>query len=160
MKFPRSAAITAAALALALAAPTFAQNTQQEKITINTHAPATPFPHFWAEMFGSPHANIAMRAIYLHDLTSVKKVTDFDYVRFHGILDDGNGVYSEDAHGNPVYNFQLVDQIYDGLLKRGVRLSSKSASCPNSSPSIPMTSMPSGTSRMSRRPGAWRCGMT
>jgi xylan 1,4-beta-xylosidase len=121
MKFRWSVGITAAALALMLTAPALAQSTQQEQININTHATTTPFPHFWAQMFGSPHANIAMRAIYLHDLTSVKKVTDFDYVRFHGILDDGNGVYSEDSHGNPVYNFQLVDQIYDGLLKRGVR---------------------------------------
>ena len=31
------------------------------------------------------------------------------------------GVYNEDEHGNPVYNFAYVDQIYDGLLKNGVR---------------------------------------
>jgi xylan 1,4-beta-xylosidase len=42
-------------------------------------------------------------------------------VRFHGIFDDENGVYTVDEHGNPVYNFAYVDQIYDGLLKNGVR---------------------------------------
>ena len=51
----------------------------------------------------------------------MKKVTDFSYVRFHAILDDENGVYSEDAQGNPVYNWSYVDQIYDGLLAHGVR---------------------------------------
>jgi len=30
-------------------------------------------------------------------------------------------VYDEDEHGNPVYNFSYVDEIYDGLLERGVR---------------------------------------
>ncbi len=42
-------------------------------------------------------------------------------MRFHGILDDEVGVYTEDEHGNAVYNFAYVDQIYDGLLKNGVR---------------------------------------
>ena len=43
------------------------------------------------------------------------------YVRFHAILHDEVGVYDEDDKGNPVYNFTYVDQIYDGLLERGVR---------------------------------------
>lgn len=92
-----------------------------ETITINAHAAATPLPHFWEQMFGSGRANLALRADYRADLRKVKGVTDFRYVRFHAILDDENDVYSEDAHGNPVYNFSYVDQIYDGLLKNGVR---------------------------------------
>ncbi len=51
----------------------------------------------------------------------MKAITDFRYVRFHAILHDEVGVYNEDEHGNPVYNFSYVDQIYDGLLKNGVR---------------------------------------
>ena len=51
----------------------------------------------------------------------MKQVADFRYVRFHAILHDEVGVYNEDEHGNPVYNFSYVDQIYDGLLKNGVR---------------------------------------
>jgi xylan 1,4-beta-xylosidase len=111
----------AAAITLALALPAIAQNIAPQQINIDTHAPTTPFPHFWEQMFGSPHANMALRAQYLHDLRQVKHATGLDYVRAHGIFDDGNGVYTEDQHGNPVYNFQLVDQIYDGLLKNGVR---------------------------------------
>lgn len=45
----------------------------------------------------------------------------FRYVRGHAILHDELEVYDEDEHGNPVYNFTYVDQIYDGLLKKGVR---------------------------------------
>ncbi len=94
---------------------------QVERVQIDAHAPATPFPHFWEEMFGSGRAILSLRESYRDDLRAVKKVTDFRYVRFHAILHDEVGVYNEDEHGNAVYNFAYVDQIYDGLLKNGVR---------------------------------------
>ena len=93
----------------------------QERITVDAAASATPFPHFWEEMFGSGRANLALRESYREDLRAVHAITDFRYVRFHGILMDDNGVYTEDEHGNPVYNFSYIDQIYDGLLKNGVK---------------------------------------
>ncbi len=93
----------------------------QETVSIDAHARTTPFPHFWEEMFGSGHAILSLREDYRDDLRSVKSVTDFRYVRFHGILDREVGSYNEDQHGNPVYNFAYVDEIYDGLLKNGVR---------------------------------------
>lgn len=93
----------------------------QEKIEIDAQTQTTPFPHFWEQMFGSGRANLTLRESYRNDLHAVKQVTDFQYVRFHAILHDENGVYNEDEHGNPVYNFSYVDQIYDGLLKNGVR---------------------------------------
>jgi xylan 1,4-beta-xylosidase len=93
----------------------------QETIDINAQAQTTPFQHFWEQMFGSGRANLTLRESYRNDLRAVKQVTDFKYVRFHAILHDENGVYNEDEHGNPVYNFAYVDQIYDGLLKNGVR---------------------------------------
>jgi xylan 1,4-beta-xylosidase len=93
----------------------------QENIQINTNAPTTPFPHFWEEMFGSGRGALVLRQSYLNDLKAVKQVTDFKYVRFHAILHDELGVYNEDEHGNPVYNFAYVNQIYDNLLANGVR---------------------------------------
>lgn len=92
-----------------------------EHITVNANAAGEPFPHFWEQMFGSGHANLVMRKSYQKDLSLVKKITDFEYVRFHGILDDENGVYSEDAQGNPVYNWSYVDHIYDALLAHDIR---------------------------------------
>jgi len=114
---PRRLLLLALLFALPTATPAFAQ----QNIAIDATAPTTPFPHFWEQMFGSGHANLAMRESYLNDLRAVKKVADFRYVRFHGILDDENGVFNLDDHGNPVYNFAYVDEIYDGLLKNGVR---------------------------------------
>jgi xylan 1,4-beta-xylosidase len=92
-----------------------------EQVAIDVRAHTTPFPHFWEQMFGSGRANLTLRASYRDDLKRVKKITDFRYVRFHAIFHDENGVYSEDAEGNPVYNWSYVDQIYDGLLANGVR---------------------------------------
>src|SRR5580658_1724874 len=93
----------------------------QQEVRIDASAPVTPFPHFWEKMFGSGRAILTLRDSYIRDLDAVKAVTDFRYVRFHAILHDEVGVYNEDEHGNPVYNFAYVDQIYDGLLKNGVR---------------------------------------
>lgn len=90
-------------------------------IVVDAAAAGRPFPHFWERMFGSGRARLALRTSYLRDLEAVHAALGFRYVRAHGILDDDVGVYSEDAQGRPVYNFSYVDQIYDGLLKRGVR---------------------------------------
>src|SRR6202034_509607 len=58
---------------------------------------------------------------YRRDLRAVKQATDFKFVRFHAILHDEIGIYDEDSHGVPRYNFSYVDQVYDGLLENGVR---------------------------------------
>jgi xylan 1,4-beta-xylosidase len=92
-----------------------------EKILIEAGAPARPFPHFWEQTFGSGRAILTLRESYRNDLREVKKVTDFRYVRFHNILHDEAGVYDEGEHGEPIYNFAYVDQIYDGLLQNGIR---------------------------------------
>ncbi len=90
-------------------------------MTIDAQGPAQPFPHSWEQMFGSGRAILSLRESYREDLRQVKRITGFHYVRFHAILDDEVGVYGQDAGGHATYNFQYVDQIYDGLLREGVR---------------------------------------
>ena len=98
-----------------------AAQTAPEQVTIDGKGQTTPFPHFWDQMFGSGRAILTLRESYRKDLRAVKQVADFRYVRFHAILHDELGVYNEDEHGNPVYNFAYVDEVYDGLLANGVR---------------------------------------
>src|SRR5438309_11598447 len=53
------------------------------------------------------------------------------YFRAHNLLTSGDGtpalkwgstgVYSEDAAGNPIYNWTILDRIFDTYLERGVR---------------------------------------
>ncbi|MGH8262339.1 MAG: GH39 family glycosyl hydrolase [Steroidobacteraceae bacterium] len=90
-------------------------------VTLSVADTGTPFPHFWEVMFGSGEAVLALRDNYRKDLRQVKAATDFKYVRFHAIFHDAVGLYDEDEHGKPIYNFSYVDQIYDGLLAAGVR---------------------------------------
>lgn len=98
---------------------THAQSTKP--IVIDAKAPVTPFPHFWEKAFGSGRAILSLRESYRNDVREMKKVVDFNYVRFHAIFHDEVGVYDEDENGNAVYNFSYIDQIYDGLLANGVR---------------------------------------
>jgi xylan 1,4-beta-xylosidase len=114
-------AVMAFFIAMSIVASASAQSSATENIVIDAHAPGRPFPHFWEQVFGSGRAVLSLRESYRNDLREVKKVTEFQYVRFHNILHDEDGVYDEDKQGNPIYNFSYVDQIYDGLLKNGVR---------------------------------------
>jgi xylan 1,4-beta-xylosidase len=108
-------------IAIALLLVSAPQMWAQETIHIDAQAQTTPFPHFWEQMFGSGRAILSLRQSYRDDMRAVKQVADFKYVRFHAIFHDEVGVYNEDEHGNPVYNFSYVDEIYDGLLANGVR---------------------------------------
>ncbi|MGA3039724.1 MAG: glycosyl hydrolase family 39 [Bryobacteraceae bacterium] len=101
------------------AVPILAQ--EHETISIEARAAARPFPHFWEVMFGSGRANLSLRDSYRRDLDATRAITSVEYVRFHAILGDENGIYDEDAQGHPVYNFSYLDQIYDGLLERNIR---------------------------------------
>ena len=107
-----------------------------ESIALTVHAKevGTAFPHFWEQIFGSGRAVLSLRQSYRDDLKSVKQVTDFQAVRFHGIFMDDVGLYDPDRQmvipgqaaqadntAQSVYNFSYVDQIYDGLLANGVR---------------------------------------
>src|ERR1022692_1086951 len=92
-----------------------------ETVVIDAAGPSHPFPHFWEQVFGSGRANLALRESYRRDLRAMRSATGIQYVRFHAIFHDENGLYDEDAQGRPVYNFSYVDQIYDGLRDNGVR---------------------------------------
>ncbi len=105
----------------------------QERVVVDANGPTTPFPHFWEQTFGSGRAVLSLRQSYRDDLRSVKGITDFKSVRFHGIFLEDVGLYDpEPVSQNPglaaekvevasPYNFSYVDQIYDGLLANGIR---------------------------------------
>jgi xylan 1,4-beta-xylosidase len=122
----------AGASATAIAAQSPSANTP-EQLTIDASAPTTPFPHFWEKTFGSGRAILSLRESYRNDLRTVKQATNFQSIRFHGILMDEVGLYDpnrttqnpglakEKVHDSSIYNFSYIDQIYDGLLANGVR---------------------------------------
>ena len=106
---------------LTMVAGVLAAQTPVQEVTVDASLAAHPFPHFWEQTFGSGRAILAPRDDYRKDLADVHDQSGMRYVRFHAILHDEVGVYDEDDKGNSIYNFTYVDQIYDGLLERGVR---------------------------------------
>lgn len=116
-----------------LTGPIMGQLSGATDIHIDVNGPTTAFPHFWEKTFGSGRAILSLREGYRKDIQAVKDATDFESVRFHGILMDEVGLYDPDrVIKNPslaaeavsrssAYNFMYVDQIYDGLLSKSIK---------------------------------------
>ncbi|GAB3577555.1 GH39 family glycosyl hydrolase [Hymenobacter daeguensis] len=70
---------------------------------------------------GAGRANEGLRADWQQQLARTQKECGFRYLRFHGLLHDDMGVYTEDRRGQAVYNWQYIDKLYDFLLSIHVR---------------------------------------
>ena len=79
---------------------------------------------FYEKVVAADHANTILTTAYGRNIqAALKKGHDqagFGYVRFHGILDDDVGVYSEPG-GVPTYTWTKLDQIYDAIIAAGMR---------------------------------------
>jgi xylan 1,4-beta-xylosidase len=94
----------------------------------HTSGPLTPVYNWFgfdeANYTTAPHGRELLKE--LHDLSPVPV-----YIRVHHLLTSGDGraelkfsstnIYSEDAQGHPVYDFTLLDGIFDALKSAGVR---------------------------------------
>jgi xylan 1,4-beta-xylosidase len=74
----------------------------------------------WKECIGAGRANEGLRADWQQQLALVQKEIGFRYIRMHGLLHDDMGVYRE-VKGQPVYNWQYIDKLYDYLLHVGLK---------------------------------------
>jgi len=79
------------------------------------------FSTMFKECIGAGRANEGLRADWQQQLALVKKECDFKYIRMHGLLTDDMGVYKEDKNGNPEYNYQYLDVLFDYLLSIGMK---------------------------------------
>ena len=80
-----------------------------------------PLPRGFDLCVGAGRANEGLRADWQQQLALMQKECGFRYLRFHGLLHDDMGVYSEDHAGNAIYNWQYVDKLYDYLLSIKVK---------------------------------------
>ncbi len=109
-----------AALAAATVADRVQAQTVAERVTINTRRVTGPLDHVWSRCAGSDRAAITLRETWRRDLDRFVKETGLQRVRFHGIFNDELGVWTGGFGGRDI-NFQNVDDVYDGLLDRGVK---------------------------------------
>ncbi|HTJ14080.1 MAG TPA: hypothetical protein VL547_18710, partial [Dinghuibacter sp.] len=87
-------------------------------------------PPVWAS-FGADEPNYATTADGLHLLDAFASMGKPVYVRLHNLLTTGDGrpalkwgstnAYTTDAAGNPVYDWTILDSIFDALVHRGLR---------------------------------------
>ena len=70
---------------------------------------------------GAGRANEGLRADWQRQLTYAHREFGFKYIRMHGLFTDDMGVYREDSRGNPEYNWQYIDELYDFLESIGMK---------------------------------------
>lgn len=116
---------------LLLAAIQVAYTQNKASIEVNFSKSIAPMKPIWA-WFGYDEPNYT----YMKDgqklLTDIAKLSPVPvYVRAHNLLTSGDGkpalkwgstnAYTEDAKGNPIYNWTIVDRIFDTYVKRGMK---------------------------------------
>lgn len=126
---------TLAAALVAVAAPLAAQEAPPApiptEITVDASRREGPVRPVW-RFFGADEPNYATMKDGRTTLETLGKLApDRVYFRTHNLLTTGDGtpalkwgstnVYTEDAAGNPVYDFTIVDRIFDTYRERGIR---------------------------------------
>ena len=86
--------------------------------------PAGRLPDAWRHCVGTGRIELALRRDYLDSLALLQSEIGFRYIRGHGLLSDGMGVYRpyEWQGGRHVHHsFTHVDQVIDAYLGLGIR---------------------------------------
>lgn len=96
--------------------------TNVRNINANVNAIAGNKSNVFNECIGAGRANEGLRADWQQQLAIIQKDVHFKYIRFHGLLHDDMRVYAEDKKtGEPIYNWQYIDKLYDYLLSINIK---------------------------------------
>jgi xylan 1,4-beta-xylosidase len=91
------------------------------RVSAKASQPGVPLVHFWSKLVGAGRVNEGLRATWQEELETATHFGGFQYVRMHGLFHDDMFLYREDDKGNPIYNFQYVDDVYDRMLAKHVK---------------------------------------
>jgi xylan 1,4-beta-xylosidase len=91
------------------------------EFSVDARSAGKPFPHYWELCVGSCHAVMGLRQDWREQLEKVHRELGFQYVRFHGLLDDPMSVCTKAADGSLRYSFFNIDSIFDFLLEIGMK---------------------------------------
>lgn len=95
--------------------------TTERVINVDFENEKGEFCTMFKECIGAGRANEGLRADWQQQLLIAKQACDFKYIRMHGLLTDDMAVYKEDREGNPQYNFQYIDALYDYIISIGMK---------------------------------------
>jgi len=116
---------------LSIWAPQAIYSQQPVSIEVDFASPKAPLKPIWA-WFGYDEPNYTYMKGGKKLLTEISKLSKVPvYVRVHSLLVTGDGTaalkwgstnaYTEDANGNPIYDWTIVDKIFDTFIKRGMK---------------------------------------
>ncbi len=109
------------ALLVVYSTSSLAQDSPARVVRADLSRVAGPHSTVPLRVVGAGRAAEGLRADWQEQLATVQKEIGFRYLRMHGLLNDEMGVYTEDKKGNPQFNFQYIDSLYDALLKMHIR---------------------------------------
>ena len=125
--------LAVAVLGLAAVNPDAGRAPQNDPVTIRVHTAVKkgPMHPFWA-WFGHDEPNYTYTANGRKLLSALQELSPVPvFVRVHNLLTSGDGkyalkwgstnVYTEDARGNPIYDWRILDQIVDTYLARRMK---------------------------------------
>ena len=92
-----------------------------QEVRIDVRGEGRPLEHYWSVGTCAGRVNEGLRTSWVEQLREVHDACGFQYLRMHGLFDDDMCVYFEDRNGNPIYNWQYIDEVFDRMLEIGVR---------------------------------------
>jgi len=91
------------------------------KLTVFTDKSCGKITQYWTKCVGSCHGATALREDWRKQLKKCRDELGFEYVRFHGILNDDMSVCKRRYDGILEYSFFNIDSIIDFLLEIGMK---------------------------------------
>ncbi len=90
-------------------------------IFLNAEAKGEPFTHAWRKLLNIGYARYGLLAEVQQQILQAQEEIGYEYVRFHGILDDDMFIYHENEKGQPYLDFSRADLLLDFLLRTGLK---------------------------------------
>ncbi len=82
-----------------------------------------PYPHYWEKCVGSCHAATLLRSDVQDHIRKAHREIGFQYIRFHGLLDDDMSVVIKGMFPGQTtqISFFNIDRVFDFLLDTGMK---------------------------------------
>jgi xylan 1,4-beta-xylosidase len=91
------------------------------RINVDVNRVKGPLNRAYRMSVGSDRAIIHLRPEHQRDLQFVKDTCGFEYMRFHGLLNEEMQLVKVGTDGNLTYDWTNVDKVYDFLRELGIR---------------------------------------
>ena len=115
------AMLTSCALALttvvAAAAPALRGETSGRRIDVDAKRVKGPLNRAYRFCIGSDRAIIHLRPEHQRDLRFLRETCGFEYMRFHGLLNEEMRVVKAAPDGQITYDWTNIDRVYDFLVR-------------------------------------------